>query len=298
MHSLSFLLFALAFFCIPLIPAFRELRHPTDGLGLAVTTGNDADASDAVQSLLTPAGHVRSNLTPLELAAVSAAFVGSPESTTARHLLSSETLTLAQDERAESVTAPEVIVKSDVVAPARISAPVRVQVGVGVSLQMVQSAKIEVGEVTDEMHAWSSPSTPTCYDELVGATHYPEARWWRKDGDVTVLESTNIDGNIIAQGNVVVGKNARVHGSIKAQGSVTLAESAFVHGNVLGHDVCLHTGARVQGSVIAQGELVCGGHTVIGTPQYPASLLADTAVLHAPVLVYGGITAVGVCLTM
>ncbi|MCW8172253.1 hypothetical protein D8S78_05455 [Natrialba swarupiae] len=84
------------------------------------------------------------------------------------------------------------------------------------------------------------------------------------DGAVITGDSSSIDGDIDAGEDVSVGGSTVVGGSIETDGGVSLADSSEVAGDIdAGEDVSLDGGNTVEGDVSAGGDLTVGWDSII-----------------------------------
>lgn len=73
--------------------------------------------------------------------------------------------------------------------------------------------------------------------------------------DIEVGDDSNIFGSLRSQQDIHIGADTKVHGDVTTRGGdVTIEEDATILGNVVGADVEVQEGGRVQGRIRANGE--------------------------------------------
>ncbi len=91
--------------------------------------------------------------------------------------------------------------------------------------------------------------------------------------DLVLVNSTEVKGNVIAQGNISLGNSITVYGDVHAKGDILLDNSAIVYGNVISAtgSVRLRNSVKVYGYTKAATTITSGSGTSIAGGRYPNS---------------------------
>jgi hypothetical protein len=298
-----------AWLSLPLIPAIRELRRPTDAQALNVFQGNAADAQEGLHHLL-PAFYAENKLTSESHNAWSTKFASAgarlwTESVLPHKLdpcLVSHGDLMLEGEMAGCVGAHSrtLTLGHTTRTAARLSARTRAVLTPGCEFQILQAPRIEsaprAGVAPNAMpfaafQEYLANQSPPAPGAVVGAQHYPMQQWWRARAHAEVPDGVLVSGDIVATGDVRVGCHARVAGSIKSGGQVTLGTGAVVTGNIVASQVRLAPLARAGGSVLAEVEVQLEMASSVGSPDREATVASERIYLEESVVIYGGIFA-------
>lgn len=288
---------ALLWLSLPLWPAIRELRRPTDDQPLPVNQGNAADAAEpfvsahaSVAPCISAAADVASLVAELGKRD-SAVVVQCPGAFCVDHPMGVNTRSPGHAQ-VSHLRARTLSVASS--CDAELSSPVSITLLAGAELRVAQAPVIVVADLPANVRALAVPPRaaplPESFSNVEGATWQPLQGWWHTPGEARVRKGERIKGDVLAK-RVVVEEGAVVEGSIKASDDLVLYAHARVSGNCVAPRVRVGTGCEIQGCVVADSTALLAHGCSVGTPSSPASVVATDLELCPGARVYGGITA-------
>lgn len=298
MSLVLFFAVVVLFFALPLLPALRELRHPTDAKPLDVFQGNAADAQEPVlkaKRLLAE----KPGILPSELLAATGTMV-LPESfgRLPRHTLGATSVLTAGSLALREVSQDLIALSArdmTLLSGARVEQALhcegRATLQNDVVLRMLQAADIVVGSEAQEPREVAQPAPLAQRGAVQGATWHELQGWWHSSAGASIAPNAVIEGDVIVAQDLLVGEGAVVTGSIKAGGCVTLDGKAQVLGNCVARDVHIGQQACVVGSVVADESVLARAGAQVGLVDKKASVVAKTISLYRGTRIFGGITA-------
>lgn len=288
---------ALLWLTLPLWPAVRELRRPTDDQPLPVNQGNAADAAEPFAlAHAGPAPHVTTTTNVEGLAAE----LGPRDSTVAVQCpaafrIDSPMGAGARDPGRAHVShlrAHTLIVAAS--CDAELSSPVSITLLPGAELRVAQAPVIVVGDSPADAQGQAAQrraaALPESFSDVEGATWQPLQGWWHTAADARIRKGERIKGDVLAK-RVVVEEGAVVEGSIKASVDLVLYAHARVSGNCVAPRVRVGLGCEIQGCVVADNTALLAHGCSVGAPDSAASVVATDLEMCPGARVYGGITA-------
>lgn len=269
---------AFAWLALPLLPALRELKTPSDAKGLAVHQGNAADLKE--QILSQPPGQL-SEL-PETCGQVSASSEALANWVRAERQLDVRGL----PSHVKGVHAPRLELQAFKTS-AMFSADHAVRVAPGFVGQVIQAPYVCVGDAV----AATPGDARLEADQMPGATFCPDQAWWYGSGDIVIPRDTTVRGDVVCRAAVTLREGARVEGSIKADGPVRLHPHSEVTGNVVAQAALLGWSSTVRGSVVCEGTVCLTTASSVGSDHRPASVVAQHITLSQGCQVYGAVRA-------
>lgn len=294
MLSICFLAVASAWLALPLVPALRELRRPTDACALDVFQGNAADAREGLHTLLpqlfaAPESDWSSELSRKNAGLLPQARLEETDAILFPNMVHIGTLTVAGCPAGlKSLHAQALSLANRLSTGVKLTANTTAIIAPGAIFQVLQAPLILAGTAPHppKLKAAIKPA-----GTVIGATHYPAQEWWRASGDAQVEAGFAIEGDILVKGDLIIRRDARVNGSVKASGTVSIEDGGHIHGNVVATRVTLGPGVSVRGCILADDAVLLDEGVVVGAPDCPATIVSKTVVLNAGSRVYGGICA-------
>ena len=139
-------------------------------------------------------------------------------------------------------------------------------------------------------------------------------RRWVLNGGMTFPANYAFDGDIVTSAGAAIGDNAHIKGSIKCNATNDASYRAKDHNSInraekdsarceLGNrvridgsvvstnDLYIGQYCQIMGPVIAEGLLVIGAGTVIGSPELPTTVTAPRIIIEAGCTIYGTVWA-------
>ncbi|EIE0340251.1 polymer-forming cytoskeletal protein [Salmonella enterica] len=123
------------------------------------------------------------------------------------------------------------------------------------------------------------------------ARWFPEQRFWRCRGDITVPPGVRVNGDLIADGNVILGDGSVIYGAVKSGGHLEIHAQARIEGGGIAEDISLHHASAVSGCLVARRRVRLGTLSQVGTPSCPGSVVATDITLYPGACVYGAVHA-------
>lgn len=111
-------------------------------------------------------------------------------------------------------------------------------------------------------------------------------------GDFHLASGDVLQGHVVASGNVLIDGGSRILGSVKSHGRTEIGPDTEIHGSMVS-SASLHIAGQsfLRGPVLAEGELIVGPGTIIGTPQSPTTISAPRIRIAPGSIVHGTIWA-------
>ncbi len=115
----------------------------------------------------------------------------------------------------------------------------------------------------------------------------------RVEGDLTLPPRSVWHGNLVVTGTLRVGVGSVVRGSVKAHESVEIEAGGRVTGSVVSRrGVRTAESVWLHGPVIAEGEIILGPGSTVGSPEHPTTVSGESVVLALEAAVCGHLLAV------
>lgn len=306
MKSAIFLLLALGWFLLPLLPAVRELLRPTDKRALEIYQGNAADALASTKEARDRIAE-QSVVDPVSLLETTGVLVWAQEAGPDQGWIS-----LAKRAKAvvfpghkalqrapshlQSVHADTLEVLPGAAIEPALTADRAVVLHAGAQLRTVQAPVIQVPgrDSAAAVPAYWADIARTVNDQpstVSGAAWEDLQEWWRAFGDARVAADSLVEGDIVASGDVVIEKGARVTGSIKAAGTLHVMARAQIQGDCVAEHIVIEEQAWVLGSVVAEQSARLQQDAQVGAEQHPSTVVATDIWLREGVSVFGGLAA-------
>lgn len=111
-------------------------------------------------------------------------------------------------------------------------------------------------------------------------------------GDFHLASGDVLQGHVVASGNVLIDGGSRILGSVKSHGRTEIGLDTEIHGSMVS-SASLNIAGRsfLRGPVLAEGELIVGPETVIGTPESPTTISAPRIRVAPGSIIHGTIWA-------
>lgn len=139
-------------------------------------------------------------------------------------------------------------------------------------------------------------------------------RRWVLNGHLDFPANHFFDGDIVSGTTAAIGDNSHIKGSIKinahddvvyhlqntgviarsgkksARGAI--GDNVTIDGSVVSsHDLTIGQNCKIMGPVIAEGLLIIGAGTTIGSPEYPTTVTAPQIIIETGCVIYGTLWA-------
>lgn len=298
-ESLVYVAGGVLFLSLPLVPAWRELRHPTDATPLAVNQGNAADAKDAMRDALArlaaarlagvaPAAMVANQLGQSAVAVVDAGRLNQQHDEQGKCVLVTGDGTL--DDvflRVPALWASTLTLSESAVFAGKLAAETEACVAPGAKFRVLQAPRIITG-----VGAEPAPTLRMTADAVpTGAEWLPLQQRFHAKSDFVVRAGTRAAGLIVAIGHGLVEAGATVDGAIKVGGTLLIEAGALVTGDIVADSVMIEDNCVITGSILANHHVRIGLNCHIGAPGGPATVAATNVLLSPNVTLHGAVLA-------
>lgn len=186
----------------------------------------------------------------------------------------------------------------DCIVHGRASALGRMLLAPAVTFTRIRAARIAtVSRLDDAAGLVTLEDPPVLPPVISGTVKLPtgatrERGYTRITGDFTILAGGTLTGALVVSGRLVVGDGARIGGSVKVHGECVLGDDVVIDGTLVSRrGVTMGARCYIRGSLAAERDVTVGAGSWIGGPNLPASVAADTVVLHSGVQVFGAVSA-------